>query len=140
MYPMACDPAGPHLATETMKPDLNLDVYLERIRAGRPVWPRIPCSPGGSIRFTLEPFLPIDFEPVNYYYSTSPDSCFVQRRLGALPTTEGYWLLHDRRLTVQSQGRTGQETAHSEEAHRERLQRHFSIELNGAFIRECPPD
>ncbi len=137
---MACDPAGPHLATETMKPDLDLDAYLERIRAGRSVWPRTPRSPGGSVRFILKFFHPIEFEPVNYYYSTSPDSCFVQRRLRTLPTTEGYWRLHGRRLTVQSQDRTVQETAHSEEEYRERLQRHFSIELNGGFVQDCPPD
>lgn len=39
--------------------------------------------------FTLERYLSVDYIPVNYYTSTSPDSHFTQRRMITMPTTTG---------------------------------------------------
>jgi N-hydroxyarylamine O-acetyltransferase len=55
--------------------------------------------------FTLEPCLPVDFEPANHYTATHPDSRFVRTLTAQLPTPEVRYRLRNREL-VQDRGTT----------------------------------
>jgi N-hydroxyarylamine O-acetyltransferase len=50
--------------------------------------------------FTLEPCLPVDFEPANHYTSTHPDSRFVHTLTAQLPTPEIRYRLRNRELVL----------------------------------------
>ncbi len=55
--------------------------------------------------FSLEPQLPVDFEPANHYTSTHPDSRFVRTLTVQLPTPEVRYRLRNRELVL-DRGRT----------------------------------
>ena len=50
--------------------------------------------------FTLDPCLPVDFEPANHYTSTHPDSRFVHTLTAQLPTPEVRYRLRNRELVL----------------------------------------
>lgn len=50
--------------------------------------------------FTLDPQLPVDFEPGNHYTSTHPDSRFTHTLTAQRPTPKTRWLLNNRQLTT----------------------------------------
>lgn len=50
--------------------------------------------------FTLDPCLPVDFEPANHYTSTHPDSRFVRTLTAQLPTPEVRYRLRNRELVL----------------------------------------
>ncbi len=55
--------------------------------------------------FTLEPHLPIDYEPANHYCATHPESRFVQTLTAQLPTLEGRYILRNREfITITPNG------------------------------------
>lgn len=58
--------------------------------------------------FTLEPQLPVDFEPANWYVSTHPQSRFVQTLTAQRPTLRERYVLRNREFTVYTT--TGQQT------------------------------
>ncbi|MFD4180468.1 arylamine N-acetyltransferase [Rhodococcus sp. NPDC058514] len=53
-----------------------------------------------TYRFDLQPQLPIDYEPTNWYLSTWPGSHFVTRLMAARATEDRRYALAGRRLTV----------------------------------------
>jgi N-hydroxyarylamine O-acetyltransferase len=58
--------------------------------------------------FTLEPQLPVDFEPANWYVSTHPESRFVLTLTAQRPTLRERYVLRNREFTVYSTA--GQQT------------------------------
>jgi len=50
--------------------------------------------------FTLDPCLPVDFEPANHYTATHPDSSFVRTLTAQLPTPEVRYRLRNRELVL----------------------------------------
>jgi N-hydroxyarylamine O-acetyltransferase len=50
--------------------------------------------------FTLDPCLPVDFEPANHYTATHPDSSFVRTLTAQLPTPEMRYRLRNRELVL----------------------------------------
>jgi len=50
--------------------------------------------------FTLDPCLPVDFEPANHYTSTHPDSRFLHTLTAQLPTPEVRYRLRNRELVL----------------------------------------
>jgi len=59
--------------------------------------------PGGwqdLYAFTLEPQLPVDYEPVNHFCSTHPQSRFVQTLIAQLPTPTTRFILRNRDFTI----------------------------------------
>lgn len=58
--------------------------------------------------FTLEPQLPVDYEPANHYVATHPDSPFRHTIMAHLATPEARYVLRDRDLAVCRPG--GRET------------------------------
>jgi len=78
--------------------------------------------------FNTTAYLPVDFEPANYYTATMPDSKFVRERICTLPTPEGRITLHNNRLNI----KTSQQTISREVAESEilaLLSRYFGIDL-----------
>ncbi|HTN77763.1 MAG TPA: arylamine N-acetyltransferase [Pirellulaceae bacterium] len=58
--------------------------------------------------FTMEPHLPVDYEPANWFVSTHPDSIFVRGIIAQRALPEERWLLRGHELTVVRAG--GQES------------------------------
>jgi N-hydroxyarylamine O-acetyltransferase len=71
-------------------------------REGEP-WVLRGFVPGGwqdLYAFTLEPQLPVDYEPVNHFCSTHPQSRFVQTLTAQLPTPFVRYILRNRDFTI----------------------------------------
>jgi N-hydroxyarylamine O-acetyltransferase len=50
--------------------------------------------------FTLEPQLPVDYEPANHYVSTHPESIFTQTMTVQLPTLQARYTLRNEVFTI----------------------------------------
>jgi N-hydroxyarylamine O-acetyltransferase len=61
--------------------------------------------------FTLEPFLPVDYPPLNHWHSTAPQSQFTQRKICAMPTATGCIVAVDMEFKIRTQ-----ETTHTIQA------------------------
>ncbi|NLU84345.1 arylamine N-acetyltransferase [Rhodococcus sp. HNM0569] len=82
-------------------------------------------------RFDLHPEQPIDYEPVNWYLSTSPDSHFVTGLMAARVTEGRRLALAGTRFTVHApEGSTRRELANADEL-REVLAGEFGIDVAG---------
>jgi len=85
--------------------------------------------------FTLEPYLLVDFEPYNYYNSTSPHAKWTQQKVCTLPTPEGRIVAVDREFKIHRAGSTQVIRAESDEEYRLMLSRYFRLEIADPFIR-----
>lgn len=65
--------------------------------------------------FTLEPHLPVDYEPANHYCSTHPDSRFVQTLTAQRATLDARHILRNRELTIARPSGEETQTVASEE-------------------------
>jgi N-hydroxyarylamine O-acetyltransferase len=83
--------------------------------------------------FTLETYLPIDYVPVNYMASTSPDSLFTQRKICTMPTSQGRIFLVDRKLKIISAGKTQELEVKNNREYLELLNEYFGIEIYADF-------
>ncbi len=79
--------------------------------------------------FTLEPLYRIDYEPANYYMSTSPASPFTQTRIVALPNPEGRTILVEHELKVRTNGATTTSEIGPGDAYIHELKARFGIEV-----------
>ena len=84
--------------------------------------------------FTLEPYLPVDYIPLNYWNSTSPDSLFTQKKICTMPTATGRIVAVDTEFTIRTQERTHTIQARSATEYVQLLQEYFGLEIEGAFI------
>lgn len=83
--------------------------------------------------FTLAPQDPVDFEPGNFYMSTSSDSPFTRKILCTLPTIDGLICLEDQELSILANGKTVIERANTLEEYRMVLKKHFNLEPEGTL-------
>jgi len=85
--------------------------------------------------FTLEPYLLVDYEPYNYYNSTSPQAKWTQQRVCTLPTPEGRIVAVDWEFKIHSAGSTQTVRAETDEEYRRMLSQYFRLEIADPFIR-----
>lgn len=79
--------------------------------------------------FTLEPFYPVDFEVMNYFNSTSPDSRFTRRKVVALVTPEARYSLVELDLKVRRGDEVTVTRLDGEASYRALLRDRFGIVL-----------
>ncbi|HEY5865823.1 MAG TPA: arylamine N-acetyltransferase [Candidatus Tectomicrobia bacterium] len=85
--------------------------------------------------FTLEPYLPVDYVPLNYWNSTSPDSLFTQKKICTMPTITGRIVAVDTEFTIHTHEITHTIQARSPTEYIQLLQEYFGLEIEGTFIR-----
>jgi N-hydroxyarylamine O-acetyltransferase len=85
--------------------------------------------------FTLEPFLPVDYLPLNHWHSTSPRSQFTQKRICTMPTPNGRILAVDMEFRIFADRSTRTIQARSSAEYVHLLQEHFGLQIEDAFIR-----
>jgi N-hydroxyarylamine O-acetyltransferase len=109
-----------------LKTETGQTYLLEAFLAGR--WQDL-------YEFTLEPFDLVDYEPFNYWNSTSPHVRFTQQKLCTIPTPEGRIVAVDMEFKIH--GRQGTQTimAKTHEEYLELLRAHFGLEITGTFIK-----
>jgi N-hydroxyarylamine O-acetyltransferase len=85
--------------------------------------------------FTLEPFELVDFEPFNYWNSTSPDVRWTKQKVCTLPTPEGRIVAVD--WEFKNHGRDSTQTirANSDAEYRHMLREYFGLEIAGIFVK-----
>ncbi len=91
-------------------PDLEQQVGDDRFRVvdiGRELEIQVCLETGwrSMYRFDLQPQLPIDFEALNYYVATHPESHFLTTLMAARPTESGRYSLSDNELSLYRAGR-----------------------------------
>lgn len=85
--------------------------------------------------FTLEPYLLIDYEPFNYYNSTSPEAKWTQQKVCSIPTKEGRIVAVDWEFKIHGRDGTRTVKAESDEQYRRLLREFFRVEIAGTFVR-----
>lgn len=80
--------------------------------------------------FTLEPWLPVDYQFANYYHSHAPESLFVQRLICTMPTLDGRKSLIDRLFKVRDQQGTQEVHVTNEDERENLLQENFGVTIN----------
>lgn len=80
--------------------------------------------------FTLDPWLPVDYQFANYYHSHAPESPFVQRWMCTIPPQEGRTTFIGNLLRIREQKAVRELHVKSEGACKQLLQEHFGITLN----------
>ncbi len=88
-----------------------------------------PQSPlaADQYSFTLEPQLPIDYEPPNHYCATHPQSTFTQTLTAQLPTENRRTILRGNELTVAKASGLTRETIQSDGQLLEVLRAQFGL-------------
>lgn len=122
LTPDAITPQGPD--TFCLRQEAGQTFALQKLLAGH--WQDL-------YTFTLEPFLPVDYLPLNHWHSTSPQSQFTRRKICTMPTATGRIVAVDMEFKVH----TG-ETPHTIEAQSPAeyvrlLHEYFGLEVGGAF-------
>ena len=85
--------------------------------------------------FTLEPFELVDYEPFNYWNSTSPHVRWTQQKICTIPTQDGRVVAVDREFKIHTRGNTQTILAKSHEEYLQLLRNYFGLEITGAFIK-----
>ena len=85
--------------------------------------------------FTLEPFDLVDYEPFNYWNSTSPEVRWTKQKVCSLPTPEGRIVAVDWEFKIHSADLTQTVRAMSDEEYRRMLSQYFRLEIADPFIR-----
>ncbi len=85
--------------------------------------------------FTLEPYLLVDYEPYNYYNSTSPQAKWTQQKVCTIPTKDGRIVAVDWEFKIHHPGGTTLLKAASEDDYRRLLQEFFRLDIAETFVR-----
>ena len=85
--------------------------------------------------FTLEPFDLVDYEPFNYWNSTSPHVRWTQQKVCTIPTQDGRVVAVDREFKIHSRQGTQTILAKSHEEYLQLLRQFFGLEITGRFIK-----
>jgi N-hydroxyarylamine O-acetyltransferase len=85
--------------------------------------------------FTLEPFDLVDYEPFNYWNSTSPEVRWTKQKVCSLPTPEGRIVAVDWEFKIHRADLTQTVRAMSDEEYRRMLSQYFRLEIADPFIR-----
>jgi N-hydroxyarylamine O-acetyltransferase len=84
--------------------------------------------------FTLEPFDLVDFEPFNYWNSTSPKVRWTQQKVCTLPTTERRIVAVDMDFKIHGRGKTETIQAKTHEEYLKLVRDYFGLDIVGTFI------
>ena len=85
--------------------------------------------------FTLEPFELVDFEPFNYWNSTSPEVRWTKQKVCSLPTLEGRIVAVDWEFKFHSRDSTQTIRANTDEEYRRMLSQYFHLEIADTFVK-----
>lgn len=85
--------------------------------------------------FTLETYLPVDYAPVNYVASTSPDSLFTRKKICTMPNIKGRTVLTNMKLKITSNGKIQESEAKNNDEYLLMLKEHFGIEIQADFTK-----
>ena len=85
--------------------------------------------------FTLEPFLLTDYEPYNYWNSTSPYVRWTQQKVCTIPTKEGRVVAVDMEFKIHTQENTRTIHAKNHAEYVQFLHDYFGLEIAGTFIK-----
>jgi N-hydroxyarylamine O-acetyltransferase len=79
--------------------------------------------------FTSQVFHPVDYEPMNYYTYSHPNSIFVKNRICVMPTPEGRVILNNDNLKIVRQGKETVISVEESGGYLNALKKYFGIEL-----------
>ncbi|MGZ8484934.1 MAG: arylamine N-acetyltransferase family protein [Candidatus Binatia bacterium] len=99
---------------------------LEALLAGR--WQDL-------YEFTLEPFDLVDYEPFNYWNSTSPHVRFTQQKLCTIPTKEGRIVAVDMEFKIHGRENSQTIRAENQAEYLRLLREYFGLEITGTFMK-----
>jgi len=85
--------------------------------------------------FTLEPFDLVDYEPFNYWNSTSPQVRWTQQKICTIPTADGRMVAVDREFKIHSRDSTQTILAGTHEEYLKLLREYFGLAIAGTFIK-----
>lgn len=83
--------------------------------------------------FTLQPRSLSEFESMNIFHQSSPNSPFTRRRIVTIATEEGRVSLIDRRLIIGTESKKQWKELESEHKYQLCLRQYFGIEIPGVF-------
>lgn len=109
-----------------LKTDAGQSFILEALLVGR--WQDL-------YEFTLERFDLVDYEPFNYWNSTSPHVRFTQQKLCTIPTKEGRIVAVDMEFKIHTRDNTQTILAENQAEYLRLLREYFGLEIAGSFIR-----
>lgn len=109
-----------------LRTDADSTYVLEAMLAGR--WQDL-------YSFTLEPFELVDYEPFNYWNSTSPNVRWTQQKVCTLPTNDGRIVAVDMEFKIHSRNATQTIQAKDHADYLRLLQQYFGLEIVGSFIK-----
>jgi N-hydroxyarylamine O-acetyltransferase len=85
--------------------------------------------------FTLEPFELVDYEPFNYWNSTSPHVRWTQQKVCTIPTKDGRIVAVDNEFKIHGRDNTQTILAKTHEEYLQLLHDFFGLEITGVFIK-----
>lgn len=85
--------------------------------------------------FNLEPFDLIDYEPFNYWNSTSPHVRWTQQKVCTLPTKEGRIVAIDSDFKIHDRQGTRIIRAQTHDEYLRLIRDFFALEITGSFIK-----
>jgi len=109
-----------------VRTEAGTNYVLEALLAGR--WQDL-------YSFTLEPFELVDYEPFNYWNSTSPHVRWTQQKICTIPTQDGRIVAIDREFKIHSRGNTQTVLATTHEEYLQLLRKYFGLKIAGTFIK-----
>ena len=83
--------------------------------------------------FSLEPFLLVDFEPYNYWNSTSREVRWTQQKVCSIPTRDGRVVSVDREFKIYGSENVDIVQAKTEAEYVIMLRKYFGLEISGSF-------
>jgi N-hydroxyarylamine O-acetyltransferase len=85
--------------------------------------------------FTLEPFELVDYEPYNFWNSTSPDVRWTQQKVCTIPTNDGRVVAVDAEFKIHSRENTQTIQAKTNAEYLRLIRDYFGLEIDGRFIK-----
>lgn len=99
---------------------------LEAVLAGR--WQNLYA-------FTMEPYDLVDYEPYNYWNSTSPHVRWTQQKVCTIPTETGRVVAVDMEFKIHTRDNTQTIRAENQAEYFRLLREYFGLEIAGTFIK-----
>lgn len=88
--------------------------------------------------FSLKAFSPADYQKMNHFTSTSPESHFTQHTTLAIPTPEARIIIYNSELKIRRPDETISRSLENLQDHREALERYFGIVLSPEATLQSP--
>lgn len=123
LTPDVVTPQGPD--TFRLRQEAEQTFALQKVLAGH--WQDLYV-------FTLEPFLPVDYLPLNHWHSTSPHSQFTQRKICTMPTATGRVVAVDMEFTIHTGQTTHRRQVQSLTEYVQWLEQYFGLKIEGTFL------